>query len=790
MKYPVLAILMLAYLFSNAQYQAQLELELYASGFEEPVDIANAGDRRLFIVEKDGLIKIIDADGLVLDTPFIDIDSRVNSGANERGLLGLVFHPDYENNGYFYVNYTTLDGTTRISRFSVSSNPDVADVDSELIILAIPQLHHNHNGGDLNFGPDGYLYIGMGDGGFSGDPENQAQNRQSLLGKMLRIDVDNPATGMNYGIPSDNPFVGDNTTLDEIWALGLRNPWRFSFDRQTGDMWIGDVGQDELEEIDFQPATSTGGENYGWRCYEGTAPFDPDGCPADSTFTLPIHTYQNGFSTGCSVTGGFVYRGEAVPNLVGQYLYADYCSGRFWTIKPDGVGGWIDANVGDFADEEFSSFGENMDGELYVAAYAAGEIYRIEETCSATVIEPAITNESCPDNADGAIDLTVTGGTPPLTYEWSTGATTEDLSGLTGGIYDVVVTDALNCITVLNVEVLTDTTSNTPIATASHSTVCEGDTIVLTASGASEGYTYQWYDAIAGTNISGATDSIFLHTEGDGLYSVFAVGECPSEKSNPVMVSVEDFIMPLINGVSGDSSIDLFCPLESAVLTASEAPTSYTYQWYLNDTPMTGATEMTLKITEEGTYTVEYVGDGSVCTQSSPFLDIASMTTPILPVISEISDNTLMVTVSNTNYDYTYQWYLNGGLIQDTNSDTYQVTESGIYTVEVTLDFYGCSEISPEFDYMIVGTAHITGLNAFNVSPVPAKDILNIHLTTNKQLNLTLHIQNTQGQILLQQQTTVNGDWKNSLDISRLPGGIYLLTLISENGIAVRKILK
>jgi len=346
MKYLLLLCFVTLCLFVDAQQQAQIDLELYAMGFEEPVDIANAGDRRLFVVEKDGIIKIIDADTGVLDTPFLDIDNQVNSSARERGLLGLVFHPDYENNGYFYVNYIATNGSTRISRFSVSMNPDIADAASELIILTVQQPHHNHNGGDLNFGADGYLYIGLGDGGFGGDPDNRAQNPQTLLGKMLRIDVDNPTSSANYGIPSDNPFVGDSTTLDEIWAMGLRNPWRFSFDRMTGDMWIADVGQDVWEEIDFQSDTSAGGENYGWRCYEGFEPFELGDCPADSTFTLPIHTYQNNFSTGCSVTGGFVYRGTAEPDLFGRYLYADYCSGRFWTLTPDGAGGWTNANVG------------------------------------------------------------------------------------------------------------------------------------------------------------------------------------------------------------------------------------------------------------------------------------------------------------------------------------------------------------------------------------------------------------------------------------------------------------
>ncbi|MCB0551885.1 MAG: PQQ-dependent sugar dehydrogenase, partial [Phaeodactylibacter sp.] len=235
------SLLLLVSVFLGGAIYAQpsLQLEVFASGFSLPVDIAHAGDGRLFIVEKAGRIRIIDSDGSILPQPFLDIDARVNSLASERGLLGLAFHPDYTDNGYFFVNYTNNSGDTRISRFSVSAgNANQADPNSERILLEVDQPFNNHNAGDLNFGPDGYLYIGLGDGGSADDPGNRAQNRQNLLGKMLRIDVDN---GDPYSIPEDNPFAFDDFTLDEIWAIGLRNPWRFSFDRLTGALWIADV---------------------------------------------------------------------------------------------------------------------------------------------------------------------------------------------------------------------------------------------------------------------------------------------------------------------------------------------------------------------------------------------------------------------------------------------------------------------------------------------------------------------------------------------------------------------
>ena len=250
----------------------------------------------------------------------------------KRGLLGLAFHPDYENNGYFYLNYTGSGGDTRVSRFSVSSDPDVADANSEVVLFIQDQPEANHNGGNLEFGPDGYLYIGLGDGGGFDDLDNNAQDTSQLLGKMLRIDVDN---GNPYGIPDDNPFIGPDGIPDEIWAIGLRNPWRYSFDALTGDLWIADVGQNIWEEINKQPASSAGGENYGWRCYEGDVSFNTSGCAPIENYVFPVYDYSHA-NNNCSVTGGFVYRGNEMPEHYGKYFFCDYCSGTFWTLTEDG----------------------------------------------------------------------------------------------------------------------------------------------------------------------------------------------------------------------------------------------------------------------------------------------------------------------------------------------------------------------------------------------------------------------------------------------------------------------
>ena len=372
-------LLVICFLAGIAQAQnPQISLQTFASGFSRPVDIENAGDSRLFIVEQRGIIHILDSLGNRLPTPFLDIDSRVINSGNERGLLGLVFHPDYKSNGYFYVNYMDNSGSSLIARYSVSAtNPDQADINSEVILMTVSQPFSNHNAGDLGFGKDGYLYIGWGDGGSGGDPGNRSQNTNLLLGKMLRIDVDN---GSPYSIPQDNPFVNDPGVLDEIWAIGLRNPWRYSFDRLTGDLYIADVGQNNWEEIDFQPATSSGGENYGWRCYEGTATFNTSGCPPANTLEDPIFEYANSNQFGCSVTGGFVYRGARYSAMFGHYLFTDYCSGRWWSLKRDMNGNWVSTDLANLSNFEYSSLGENHFGELFVAGHGTGNIFQIVDT--------------------------------------------------------------------------------------------------------------------------------------------------------------------------------------------------------------------------------------------------------------------------------------------------------------------------------------------------------------------------------------------------------------------------
>jgi glucose/arabinose dehydrogenase len=347
-----------------------IQLEKVADDLPLPVFITYAGDEsdRMFVVEKKGTISIL-RDGKRDATPFLDITSLVTSSGSEQGLLGLAFHPDYISNGRFFVYYTAKNGDDTLARYQVSSDPDVADPASGQVLFAVDDPAANHNGGMLAFGPDGYLYAGLGDGGSGGDPWGNAQNRSVLLGKLLRLDVDGDEP---YSIPPDNPWPnGQDQARPEVWAYGLRNPWRFSFDRATGDLYIGDVGQNAYEEIDFQPAGSSG-LNYGWNMREAAHCFRSDSCESNGLID-PIGEYAH--DEGCSVTGGYVYRGAAFPSLQGLYIFGDYCSGRIWSLSRDDAGQWRQRKLLD-SRLSISSFGEDQAGELYVVDLGGG-LYRV-----------------------------------------------------------------------------------------------------------------------------------------------------------------------------------------------------------------------------------------------------------------------------------------------------------------------------------------------------------------------------------------------------------------------------
>jgi glucose/arabinose dehydrogenase len=349
---------------------AAYQWKLVAGGLEKPNTIANAGDGsgRLFIIEQAGRVRII-KDGQLRVNPFLDIRGRVGSDSSERGLLGIAFHPQYKENGLFYVNYTDKGGNTVIARYKVSTDPEQADPASEKVLLHINQPYANHNGGNLVFGPDGYLYAGMGDGGSAGDPQGYAQSLDSLLGKLLRIDVEH---GDPYAIPAENPLAKGGGR-PEIVAYGLRNPWRFSFDRQTGDLYIGDVGQNLYEEIDFLPAGTRALTNFGWNFREGLHAYSNQVYSGKIPLTDPILEYDH--TQGCSITGGVVYRGQTLAEFNGIYLFGDYCQGRVWGLaRQDGR--WVSSQL--FKTSfSITAMGEDEKGEVYLADYK-GNVLRLE----------------------------------------------------------------------------------------------------------------------------------------------------------------------------------------------------------------------------------------------------------------------------------------------------------------------------------------------------------------------------------------------------------------------------
>jgi glucose/arabinose dehydrogenase len=337
-------------------------------GLAQPLYVTHAFDDRLFIVEQAGTIRIFQ-NGELLPDLFLDILDPVGSNSNEQGLLGLAFHPNYQENGTFFLNYTDPSGNTNIARYRVSSDPNVADPTSEQILLTIPQPYANHNGGMIAFGPDGYLYVGMGDGGSQGDPQNHGQNRGTLLGSILRLDVDSADGG--YTIPADNPFVGDPNARPEVWAYGFRNPWRFSFDRLNGDLFIADVGQNAWEEVSWQAGGTPGGQNFGWNVMEGNHCYTANCNPVD--FTPAIFEYDH--SQGCSISGGYIYRGQQFPSLYGNYFTADFCTGTIWGVFQQPDGRWQSTIVHQ-SGLPINSFGEDVNGELYVVT-RTGRILQI-----------------------------------------------------------------------------------------------------------------------------------------------------------------------------------------------------------------------------------------------------------------------------------------------------------------------------------------------------------------------------------------------------------------------------
>lgn len=369
-------------IFSTIRALSQPTLTLMpviTAGLSEPMQLVNAGDgsNRIFIVQKGGNILTFSSTYSLLSV-FVTVSNITNDG--ERGLLSMAFHPDYENNGLFYVYYTNASGNLELARYKVSANPNVADANSKVVLITIPHpTNTNHNGGELHFGADGFLYLSTGDGGGAGDTPNNAQNTSVLLGKILRFNVNTSNVAPYYTIPPGNPYN------NEIYDLGLRNPYRWSFDRQTNDMWIGDVGQNSWEEIDFRPAGAAPGLNFGWRCYEGNATYNTNGCGPISNYVFPVHTYPTQ-SPAASVTGGLVYRGNDYPALQGWYVAADFYWGTFYKIIPDGMGGFS-TSTQSLSPTGIVDFGETENGEAYVVSHTDNSVFKLGATNVAGIAE-------------------------------------------------------------------------------------------------------------------------------------------------------------------------------------------------------------------------------------------------------------------------------------------------------------------------------------------------------------------------------------------------------------------
>lgn len=520
MKSAILTIFLSFFGIASFAQAPQFSLTEVVGGLSYPTKI-QFRDTRMFIAEQAGKIKIY-KNGALLSTPFIDFSSQVNFGQNEQGFLGFCFEPNYETTGYFYVYYITGSGagTSRIVRYHVSSNnPDVADPNSAQIVFTLTQPYWNHNGGNIEFGPDGYLYVGLGDGGSGGDPLGNGQNKNSILGKMLRLDVVNQTT---YAIPATNPFVGQANTKPEIWAYGLRNPWRWSFDKLNNDLWIADVGQSAWEEVNYISSTSTGGENYGWNCWEGNHSYNS--CSNTLTGDIkPVYEYAHSSSL-YSITGGYVYRGNLYPQLYGKYICCDY-GGSFFTVSPNGNGSFTGKQFTNVKGA-VSTFAEDANGELYCATLSGsnGKVWRIAYTCPGNNnnIAGTANNETCINANNGSINIT-NSNTGTFTYQWSNGATTNNISGLDAGNYTVTATETGTCFYTQNFSISSDNYTST--------ITLNNSTLSCTAA-----LTYQWF--YNGDIVSNEINQTFENITQDGNYycvTTFADG-CTAQ-SNTINVN-------------------------------------------------------------------------------------------------------------------------------------------------------------------------------------------------------------------------------------------------------------
>ncbi len=589
---------------STVLFGQSTNLTTFSSGYNWLTGFEKApGDNRLYVFQKNGVITICNPDGSKEAAPFLDLNVSghvMNDG--ERGLVGLAFHPNYQSNGYFYTFYSRAgDGASTISRWKRSdSNPNTTDLTSEGILLSFAHPGQNHVGGCMKFGPDGYLYIATGDGGGAGDPNGNGQNLLSFAGKILRIDVG--SSGGPYTVPAENPFVGVPNTAPEIWAYGLRNPWRISFDRWTGDLWIADVGQDEREEVNFQQVGSAGGHNYGWSCKEGTLDYNANQCFTGSVYTYPIFEYGHldvpisGWCYG-SITGGVVYRGNQYADLFGKYIFTDFCSNKIWALSREG--GNVDVQeIGDFSDFDFSVLDENSAGELFLTGHNTNTIFQLKSNNCAPVAWIPV-----PDTimlVGASIQLPLYQGSG-FSYQWRLNgnpipnATGTSLNVTGPGTYSVVVTNLQNgCTNTSNAVVVTSPGS---INIAGPSTTCANSVSVYSV-GTTPGATYQWM-ATNGTIVSGQGSNnvaVLWNSAGQAALSLSVTPAGGTPMMGQLSVQVQANTLSL----TADFSENV-CPGESdgfIDLSVSGLGSGFVYNW------SNGATSQDLANLMAGTYSV------------------------------------------------------------------------------------------------------------------------------------------------------------------------------------------
>ena len=553
--------------------QAQIiETTPYADGFSIPVELLFDHQDNMYVVNKAGTITVVNQHGNVQPAPLIDIRDRVSCAASEKGLLGMAWHPAFPDSAYLFLSYTN-DTASVISRFRMLSSGG-ANADSEEVLMTIRQPFNNHNGGQIHFGPDGYLYIAMGDGGASGDPQNRAQNTQSLLGKMLRINVNQ---GLPYSIPEDNPFVDSTNYRPEIWALGLRNPWKFSFDQQTGDMYIGDVGQNRWEEVNYIAANSPFGKNFGWRCREGFDAFNTSGCGAAEGFEDPIHVYKNNETLeGCSITGGYVYRGQMSPALQGKYIYGDYCTGKAWALSRDENGAWQNELLLNVGPQELGTFGQDKDGEIYIGLLGSGRVLQLTTPCNLSFITTSLA-ATCDNSSDGQVFLTVNGANGPFAYDGP------DLDSIAPGTYAFTITDSVGCVLESTLMVGSSQAMSFPMALNVFDSVFQCDTPAV--------FNYSSlvmdYDDFG---IGLYKDGVVIDTAWEGLIQSYESGTYAVELTSGTCVSMLYPFMEL--------SIDSLPHLRPRWEDAGEgmirffAQAGYeSYEWIINDTLIVTTTD-------------------------------------------------------------------------------------------------------------------------------------------------------------------------------------------------------